>query len=117
MILTRNQTVSAGQQFIGTEFTISPSRPGAILRLLEVNLAMGSESKTWKIFKKTVDGLILVIAQSTVNGSFAANTVQHVLLNGDNANIVFERGDQIQIETTGASSEMKAKLYLTEVPV
>ncbi len=114
-LITREVTIQAGSQFLGTEFSVAPAKPGNILRLKELDLEMGPESKTWIVRKNTRGGLQLVLAQSLDDtGAPAANTDTDVLIKGEDIEVILEPGDQIQIVTTGATSEMRAKIYYGE---
>ena len=116
-LITREVTIQAGQQFLGTEFSVAPFKPGNVLRLLEVNRRMGNESKTWEIRKTSPGGGVLTIQQSVdpSTGLPAASTDTDVLANGEQFATILEPGEQIQIVTTGATDAMRAKLYLEEV--
>lgn len=107
--------ITAGQQFLGTEFRAqSPSRKA--LKLQELNLAMGVESKTWRIIKRDRTGAQTALIAQSVNSSGvpAATTDESVIVNGAEFETLLLPGEQIQIITSGASSAMRARLYFVE---
>ncbi len=114
-LITREVTIQAGQQFLGTEFSVAATKPGNVLRLKELDLQMGPESKTWIVRKVTKGGLQLALARSLDDtGAPAAATDTDVLIKGEDIEVILEPGDQVQIVTTGATSEMRAKIYYDE---
>ena len=116
-LFTHEVIVPAGSQFTGTEFSVQPPTQRSILQLKELDLQMGTESKSFRIEKRAPDGSIrALIQQSTDNsGVPAVNTAESVILTGPDVEVLLEPGEQIQIVTTGATAEMRAKLYLEDV--
>jgi len=116
-LISQARTITAGQQFAGTEFSIGPADPNNALRLLEVNLRMGTESKTWRIEKRKTDGTVIVLLQQSTDptGVPAANTAEGVVMRGDDVEVLLLAGEQIQIKTTGATAAMRAQIYLEEL--
>lgn len=78
-------SVTAGQQFAGTELVIrSSNRPRTKLRVKEVLLQMGLEAKSWRIVRKDKDGTEHVIRRSTdTRGMAMANNDHQVYLSDD----------------------------------
>lgn len=115
-LVTATETVAAGSQFVGTEFAVSPSRRGVVLWLYEVDIQMGSESKTWTLQKVLKNGSIVVLQQSRdlVSGAPGATTDSSVIISGPDILTLLEPGEQIQLVTSGATSTMVCKLYLVE---
>jgi hypothetical protein len=112
-----DQTVAAGSQFQGNEFSIQAATPGAFLKLRELDLRMGTESKTFRVYKRKQDGTDIVLIQRSTdsNGNPAAITAESLILLGEDIEVFLAPGEQIQIETDGATSEMRAQLYFEEV--
>lgn len=111
---TFSHTVPAGQQFTATEFSIALDAPGNRMMLFEANLSLGSENKTWEIRKVVGGGFVRILRSLDSSGVPTATTDTDVIASGEDINVILEPGDQIQILTTGATSEMLAKLYIIE---
>jgi hypothetical protein len=109
--------IGAGSQFAGSEFRAQARTKGAWLKLKELDLQMGTESKTFRVEKRDGEGnLVILIQQSTdASGAPAANTDESLLLTGPDIEVLLSPSEQIQVVTSGATSAMKAKLYLEEV--
>lgn len=109
-------SITAGQQFLGTEVKVAPLRPGNALLFFEVNLKMGAEAKTWEIQKvpKGASGIILLQSVDQTTGAPTATTEQDVIGSREDVAVLLEAGDQIQIVTGAATSAMYAKLYFIE---
>lgn len=110
-------SVAALAQFLGTEFKLSPKNPNSVLLLRELNLQMGTESKTFRIEKRNAQGQAIALVQQSVDGTGApaASTAESVILKGEDIELMFAPGDQVAIITVGATAAMRAKLYLLEV--
>lgn len=117
-LLTFEAEITAGQQFLGTEFKITPPKRDSALRLVELDLKMGVESKTFRIEKRNSAGDPVALIQQSVDsmGAPAASTAESVILKGPDIELLFAPGDQPSITTTGATAAMRAKLYFEEVP-
>lgn len=110
--------IGAGNQFLGTEFKAqAPTDPlRNFLRLKELNLEMGTESKTYRIEKRRANGDILALIQQSTDGmgAPAANTDESVVLKGEDIEVKLAPGEQIQIVTTGATAAMRCKIIFEE---
>lgn len=111
--------IAAASQFLGTEFRAqAPTDPlRKFLKLRELNLQMGTESKTYRIEKRRADGTVFgLIQQSTDSmGVPAANTAESVILKGADIEVTLAPGEQIQIVTAGATAAMRCKIIYEEV--
>ena len=109
-------TIPAGSQFLGNEFAANfdMQKLSSTMRVLEIDLVMGAELKTWQIIKKLRSGQELVILQSEVDDVPGANNDISVIMFGDACDIILENGDTIEFKTTSATSEMLAQVYVTE---
>ena len=111
--------IEAGSQFTGLEreFLIAAGDPRTqVLRLIELDLMMGQESKVWKIYKRDADNEnIALLQQSTTDsGVPSANTDESVILIGKDIETLLAAGEKIIVETTGATGAMRARLYFRE---
>lgn len=104
-------TIAAGQQFLGNEFNIIPKSPySEIHRVREVLLKMGSEAKTWTIEKVLASGERFPILSSA-----GASVARSVVATQEHINVTLWLGDQIQVTTEDATSEMSCCVeYETE---
>ena len=72
--VTQERAVAPASQFTGSEFSVAPpsAAPGAFLRLKELNLKMGTESKTWRIEKVSAAGNVMrmIISWATCTDCF-----------------------------------------------
>ena len=109
-------SIPAGQDFAGTEFAANfdMQKSSAVMRVLEIDLLMGVESKIWIILKVLASGESFILRQSGVAGVPGADTTTSVVLFGDACNVILETGDSIQFVTVGATSEMLAQVYIAE---
>lgn len=116
-IVIYEASVPAASQFLGTEFKIQPKSDRSILMLRELDLQMGTESKTFRIVKRNAAGSQIALIQQSVDGTGAPapSTAESVVLKGDDVELIFGYGDQIQITTSGATAAMRAKLYFLEL--
>lgn len=116
-LVTQERSIAAAAQFGGTEFSVASPNPNGSLKLLELDLEMGTESKTWRVVKTNSAGTVIALIQQSTDsmGAPAANTDESVVLIGPDVELLLERGDQIQIITTGATAAMVAKVYFEEV--
>jgi hypothetical protein len=116
-IVTYEASVAAAAQFLGTEFKIQPKNDRSVLMLRELDLQMGTESKTFRIVKRNPSGQQVALVQQSIDntGAPAPSTAESVVLKGDDVELLFSYGDQIQITTSGATSAMRAKLYFLEL--
>lgn len=107
----------AGTQFLGNEFKVQAAHRNGFLKLKELNLQMGTESKTFRIEKRTTGGAVIVLVQQSVDGTGAPapTTAESVVITGGEFEVLLAPGEQVQIVTSGATSAMSAKLYLEEV--
>ena len=112
--------IAAGAQLLGTELKASTGKDMG-LRPTEILLKMGTESKTWKIYKTwtAADGSTIIksiLKQSTDdNGAPAANTVADVVLTGADIGVVLSAGEQIQAETSGATAAIELYVQYEEI--
>lgn len=109
-------SIPEGSQFEGGEFldNVNFFKGSSYIKILEVDLVMGSESKTWVVSKKLKTGESLTLARSNVGGNLAPTTDTSVCLFGQNAEVLLDRGDSIEIITTDATSAMRAVIYFQE---
>ncbi len=118
-IRTFEVSISAGSQFLGTEFLeVNPSRPNSVMVLKEVDLAMGGENKTWDLRKTssvTGNSFRLLRSLDPNTGLPAANSVEDVVATFDDIGSLFEAGDVFAIVTSGATNAMRAKVYFLEL--
>ena len=108
----KSVSITAGQQFLGTELSTAPGKVGKLLIIREILLKMGSEAKAWEVRK--------VIQQNGGPVSFAllsetASTDTDVVIRGADADVLLMAGEQIQFVTTGATSEMEARVLYEEL--
>lgn len=107
---------SGGAQFTVSDFSVPVhSTEGGFFKVLEVDLKMGDETKSWQVVKKTAEDLQFIVAQSLVSGVPAANDDTDVIVIGESIELYLAPGDSIQVTTTNATSLMDAKVYLEEV--
>jgi hypothetical protein len=119
-LVTVEAEITAGQQFLGTEFRAQSSNPGRkLLQLKELTLQMGTEAKTFRVERRRPDGTITnLIQQSTDDfGAPATTTDESLMLKGSDVEVTLDQGEQIQITTAGATSAMRARILYEEVPV
>lgn len=86
--------------------------------LLEVDLQMGTESKTWQIQKTLNNGASVCRILRSVDastGAPAATTDDSVIATFADLGQIFEKGDGVQILTTSATSQMYAKFFFLEL--
>lgn len=106
---SKEVTIAAASQFLGTEFSAFPPgmKPNQRLRAKELYLKMGSESKTWQVVKKWRNGAgtlqTSIIRQNT-------GTETDVILTGADLDISLRAGEQVQIVTTSATAAMNAQI-------
>lgn len=114
-LLTFEAEVSAGQQFTGGEFVLQFPSLRAI-RLIELNLQMGTEAKTFRIEKRNSAGQVIALIQQSVDTSGVPGTTsaESVILSGSDLELLFEAGDRLAITTTGATSAMRSKAYFEQ---
>ena len=109
MNLSDKQTVSAGQQFDGTEgkgkFTWEGDRSG--INIKRIDLVMGSEDKSWQIKIVDTDGDVALLESG--NG-----TISKVSLIGE---IAIAPGQWIEVHTGGATSEMSCVVTWQDEPM
>ncbi len=111
-VFFRTVNITGGSQFLGTEFTAAGKSPSRILKVREIVLNMGIESKGFEIQKVFTQGGVTVKSQINVG---IASTVTNVFITGADAEILLLSGEQIQIVTTGASSAMQARVLYEEL--
>jgi hypothetical protein len=110
-IIVSESTIASSSQFLGTEFqtSIATTRAGFVLQIMEVDLQMGSESKTWTVQKITAAGTYVLATNTdtTTAQVFTDPAVIGTILSGT---------DYISIVTANATSAMHAKIYAKEIP-
>ena len=105
--------ITAGQQFLGTEFAAVQSSAGKdFLHVQEIRIHMGPEAKSWKVSVKGSDGISYVVRAS--NGAAATDT--DVFLSGADFDITLLPGDSIAVVTTGLTAQANAMLIVEERP-
>lgn len=116
-LIERTVVKTAGTQFAGTEFSVTPLTQGAVLKLRELNLQMGTESKTFRVEKRDAQGNKIALIQQSVDGTGAPapSTAESVVITGGEFEVLLTPGEQIQIVTTGATAGMRATAYYEEV--
>lgn len=117
-LLSFDADVAAASQFTGAEFKAQSTDPTRrALKLVELNLQMGTESKTWRVEKRRADGTVFGLIQQSTDamGVPAANTDESVILKGADVEVFLGPGDQIQIVTTGATAAMRCEQLFEEV--
>lgn len=117
-LIKKRVDIAAASQFAGTEFRVQAPNPDKqVLRLKQALLQMGTESKTWRFVVVDTDGAqIALIQQSTdAMGVPAANTDESVILKGEDVEVILDKGQQVQVITTGATAAMRATLYFEVV--
>jgi len=110
--------VLAGSQFTPSDpVKIHATHPRKWLRLVELNLHFGTESKSYRVEKVDRDGNVLVLIQQSFTslGVPGDSTAESLLLVGSDIESLFQPGDQLAITTTGATSAMRATAYFAEV--
>jgi hypothetical protein len=114
-LLTFEAEVQAGNQFVGTEFFLQFPRRKAI-KLIELNLQMGTEAKTFRVEKRNAAGQAIALIQQSVDTSGVPGTTsaESLILSGSDLELLFEEGDRLAITTTGATSAMRSKAYFVE---
>ena len=114
-ILERTVSITAGQQFLGTEFALEARRNCDDLEVLEVALSMGSESKTWLVEHVTAAGKRTPLFRSlTSAGVPGATTGTAFWANEKDVKTTLKRGSQIQVTTTDATSAMHCTIRAEE---
>ena len=108
----RTASIAAGSQFAGTEFAAQHS--GAAIRVHEVLLQMGSESKTWVIYKRWVNAVgtacnALLARSVDGDGAAGASTDTSVAYAPD-VPMYLSPGESIAIITTSATAAMEAQV-------
>ncbi len=112
-VFFKTANVTQTNQFDGDEFSAAPSKArDRILRVREILLKMGSESKGFEIQKVFTQGGVTVRSQINVG---IASTATDVVITAEDANILLLAGEQIQIVTTGATSAMQARILYEEL--
>ena len=105
--------ISAGSQFSGTEFDVNDN-PEVWLLVTEVNLVMGSESKSYQIRKRlsgTDHRVVLDQSIDTSDGTPSESTIRYRNISGSEADWLIGPTDRFEIITTNATSAMAAKVY------
>lgn len=111
MLFQKTASITAGSQFLGTEFKVAAPKGDRILIAKEIFLKMGSESKTYTISKvRTISG---VTVKSVLKTDTSTDT--DALLTGTDAGFTLFAGEQIQIETTSATAAMQAQIVFEEI--
>lgn len=117
-LVTAEASVLAAAQFLGTELAkVQPKNDKALFLLRELDLQMGTESKTFRVEKRNAAGQQLALIQQSTDsmGAPAASTAESVVLKGDDVELLFAPGDHLAIVTSGATSAMRVKLYYLEL--
>lgn len=106
---SKQASILAGSQFLGTEFSAFPpgGKAGLRLRARELYLKMGSESKTWQVIRKWTNPAGTVIS-SIVRQNTGTET--DVVLVGTDLDLSLRAGEQIQIVTTSATAALSAQI-------
>lgn len=114
-ILRFEASIGAGNQFVGNEFRYQ-SGSRKVFKLEELDLQMGSESKTFRIEKRKLDGTVMLLLQQSVDlaGMPAATMNESVHLQGEDVGVLLLPGEQIQVITAAATSAMLCTQYLVE---
>jgi len=120
-VFAKTLHVAAGSQMLGTELK-AQTKSGLALRVREIFLKMGTESKTWKIYKTwpNASGTVIqsILRQSTdANGAAAADTVADVQLTQPDLDVILLPGEQIQLYTSGATAALDGYVQYEEVDV
>jgi len=116
-LLAFEQVKEAGQQFVGNEFAVQSPNRRKVLRLKEVSLQMGTESKTYRIEKRDSQGQLLALLQQSIDpqtGAPAPTISESVVIVGTEFEVLLQPGEQIQVVSSGATAAMRARLYLEE---
>ena len=116
MARTKSQEVTktAGQNFAGTEFDLAP-RAQSLLKLLQIVLVMGPESKTWRIEMTSTKGSPLILKQSMSSATTAGpNKDTDVLISGKDVEVLLEAGEQIQAFTADGTAPMRMKVLYAD---
>jgi hypothetical protein len=109
--------VTGTTQFGGTEFNVRP-RPQSMLKLVEVNIRGGIEPKTWEVRKTSTKSatLPLVLLESLTESGVPGQTTEKAFrITGDDIATLCAPGEQIQVMTTGKTSDMRVKFYFLDL--
>ena len=109
--------IPAGSQFLGNEFKVTPPRRGTVLRLKEIDLQLGSGSKSYRITKHAPDGAQLALIQQSIDpttGAPAVTSAESVVITGPEFETLLTPGQQIPVTTGSATDDMIATLYYEE---
>lgn len=108
----KTASIAAASQFLGTELSAASAKANRVLLVKEVLLKMGSEAKTWSIQKVYSQGGGTV---RSVLLSASASTATDVAMRDADAAIYLFPGEQIQVQTTGATAAMTLRVQYEEL--
>ena len=110
-IFFKSASIAAASQFQGNELAAMSLKPNRRLRVKEIMLSMGSEAKTYAIQKVFVQGGTTVRMPLR---AASASTDTSVVLTAADADFVLLPGEQIQVQTSGATSAMHLRVQYQE---
>lgn len=110
--------VTAGNQFTTSSVDLSAAREHfgrSFVKVVEVDLLMGTEAKTWSVSKTLISGDPIVLAQSLSGSAAGPSTDSTVFINEGSLGCYLTMDEGIDIVTTSATSAMEARIWLQEV--
>lgn len=104
--LQKTVVVEAGQQFTSTSVDLDEFLADFPIKLLELDFACGPESKNVAITKRDRNGNRM----STLHSATASTATSFRLQGPPHDPILQPGGESVQVETTGATAEMRLNL-------